>query len=71
MNHSKTITKKLAGLLSKIVNGTAQGEEFFTIIEQMDRLVETEKKHLPAELRHFLSRRSYVKAADFIDKMNL
>ena len=70
MDHPDIITR-LAELLSRIVNETAQPAEFLSIVEQVDALAVAERKSLPAELRHFLGNRSYVKAANFIDKMNL
>ena len=70
MDHPDIITK-LAELLSRIVSGSAQSAEFLSIVEQVDALAVAGQRHLPTELRHFLGNRSYVKAANFIDKMDL
>ena len=53
------------------MNGSTQTSDLLSALEQIDTLATDERRYLPAELRHFLGNRSYVKAVNFIDKMDL
>jgi len=65
----KEIQKKLSILL-----GQAQlesGETFLDVLKELDNIWVTCKSELPKELVHFLSKRSYQKAYDYINELEL
>lgn len=70
MDTDHSITR-LAELLSIITRGADVSADYLSAVQEIDVLLESGRKQLPGELSHFLRNRSYVKAANFIDKMDL
>lgn len=44
-----------------------QNERLLDVIRKLDQLTKDHKKKLPKQLVHFLEKRSYYKASDFIN----
>lgn len=69
MNHYQLITH-LSELLACLVRGTGDSTEaYLHAIRDVDEIAKSQRRVLPGELIHFLQNRSYVKAVNFIDKM--